>query len=95
MGRARTPIQSRGLRSAHTIRRVAVLAIVGLAAACGAAGTGSDLQFDGERSFADLRALVALGPRPAGSEAAQRTRALITGRLRQAGWPVREHAFTA
>jgi hypothetical protein len=51
--------------------------------------------FDAERAFADLRALVALGPRPPGSDAAAGTRELITTRLRQAGWPVREHSFEA
>lgn len=51
--------------------------------------------FDGARAFADLRDQVAIGPRPAGSEGAERTRALISERLRQAGWPVEAHRFQA
>ena len=50
-------------------------------------------RFNAERAFADLRELVALGPRPSGSEGARRARELITSRLGQAGWPVREHSF--
>jgi hypothetical protein len=49
--------------------------------------------FDGARAFADLEALVRIGPRPAGSPGAARARELIHERLRQAGWPVEEHAF--
>jgi glutaminyl-peptide cyclotransferase len=68
-----------------------LLASVALLGACGRAGAPP--LFDGERAFADLSAQVALGPRPAGSEASARTRDLIRERLRQAGWPVEEHAF--
>jgi len=38
---------------------------------------------------------VKIGPRPAGSTGAEKARALIRDRLRQAGWPVEEHAFRA
>ena len=51
--------------------------------------------FDAARAFRDLRDQVAIGPRPSGSPAAERTRALIRERLRQAGWRVREHGFEA
>jgi glutaminyl-peptide cyclotransferase len=51
--------------------------------------------FDGARAFRDLEALVRIGPRPAGSPGAEQARALIRERLRQAGWPVEEHAFDA
>ncbi len=51
--------------------------------------------FDGARAFADLEALVRIGPRPAGSPDAARARELIRERLRQAGWLVEEHAFDA
>ncbi len=67
---------------------------MGLAIACDAAGVRPEVGFDGERAFADLRAQVAIGPRPAGSKGAAQARALITGRLRQAGWPVRRHELT-
>ena len=51
-------------------------------------------EFDGARAFRDLEALVALGPRPAGSAAAGDARALIRERLRQAGWRVEAHDFS-
>ncbi len=51
--------------------------------------------FDGARAFRDLEDLVHIGPRPAGSPGAERTRELIRQRLRQAGWRVREQEFTA
>ncbi len=51
--------------------------------------------FDGARAFRDLEALVQIGPRPAGSPGGARARELIRERLRQAGWPVEEHAFEA
>jgi Zn-dependent M28 family amino/carboxypeptidase len=50
---------------------------------------------DAERAFEDLRDLVAIGPRPAGSPGAAAARQLIRSRLVQAGWPVREHGFEA
>ncbi len=53
------------------------------------------LAFDAARAFRDLRDLVAIGPRPAGSPAAEQTRALIRERLRQAGWRVRDQSFEA
>jgi glutaminyl-peptide cyclotransferase len=63
-----------------------------LLAACGAA---APTDFDAQRAFDDLRAQVEIGPRPAGSEASERTREFIRTRLRQAGWPVEEHVFEA
>ncbi len=76
------------------IGRLVLVSMMGLAIACDAAGVRPESRFDGERAFADLRAQVAIGPRPSGSDGAEQTRALITGRLRQAGWPVRRHEFT-
>jgi glutaminyl-peptide cyclotransferase len=51
-------------------------------------------EFNGARAFADLRDLVGIGPRPAGSPGAAATRELIRTRLRQAGWTVEDHVFT-
>ncbi len=56
---------------------------------------GPEVRFDGPRAFAELRELVAIGPRPAGSAGAARTRELIRERLRQAGWRVENHVFRA
>ncbi len=63
--------------------------------ACGGSEPATPPAFDGPRAFRDLAAQVAIGPRPAGSSAAARTRALIEERLRQAGWTVEPHAFRA
>jgi hypothetical protein len=62
--------------------------------ACGGASPLA-APFDGERAFEDLVDQVEIGPRPAGSPGAAAARGLISTRLRQAGWPVREHRFRA
>jgi peptidase M28-like protein len=81
--------------------RVASLALVCLLAACGERGAAPPVaaapaapEFDGARAFRDLEALVKLGPRPAGSEAAGQARTLIRERLKQAGWQVESHEFS-
>jgi hypothetical protein len=63
--------------------------------AAGSVSASGSAPFDGARAFQDLRELVAIGPRPAGSPGAEATRALIRERLRQAGWKVQEHDFEA
>lgn len=50
---------------------------------------------DGDRAFEDLRQMVAIGPRPAGSAAIQRTRAFITGQMKAVGLTVQEQPFMA
>jgi len=50
---------------------------------------------DGTRAFEDLKAMVAIGPRPAGSAAIRQTRAYITRQMRAAGLTVSEQAFMA
>jgi hypothetical protein len=52
-------------------------------------------KFDGARAFEDLRQLVAIGPRPAGSPALDRTRAYIKKQLEAAGMTVQEQPFDA
>jgi len=79
------------------------LALVGLllGASCGKADSGAAARaqavspFDGERAFRDLVEQVRLGPRHPGSPGSSAVRELIRSRLRQAGWAVRDHAFTA
>ena len=51
--------------------------------------------FSGARAFRDLKAQVAFGPRPAGSEALARTRAYIEHELASSGIKVDEDKFTA
>ncbi len=52
-------------------------------------------EFNGERAFNDLRQLVQLGPRPAGSESLERARAYIERQLSAAGADIREDPFVA
>jgi Zn-dependent M28 family amino/carboxypeptidase len=68
-------------------RVAALVACAWLLAGCGGGGdesSSSDL-FDSERAFSDLEAQVAIGQRPAGSEASRETAELIADRLREAG----------
>ncbi|MCF6284644.1 MAG: M28 family peptidase, partial [Candidatus Hydrogenedentes bacterium] len=51
--------------------------------------------FDPDRAWADLKHLVALGPRPSGSEAMVAQRKFILGELRRAGLKTRQQAFDA
>jgi len=51
--------------------------------------------FSGERAFNDLRQLVQLGPRPAGSENLERTRAYIEHQLSSTGMEIRDDPFLA
>ncbi len=52
-------------------------------------------RFDGARAFADLKQIVEIGPRPAGSPALQRTRDYIRKALKAAGLTVEEQPFEA
>ena len=52
-------------------------------------------KFDGARAFADLKAIVDIGPRPAGSPASQKTRDYIHKELAAAGWQAEDQAFDA
>ena len=49
----------------------------------------------GERAFADLEQMVAIGPRPAGSAGIKQTRAYITKQMEAIGLKVQEQAFVA
>jgi Zn-dependent M28 family amino/carboxypeptidase len=55
----------------------------------------SPTSFDGGRAYEDLRQVVSLGPRPAGSPALDRTRAYITAQLKAAGVAVVPQSFVA
>jgi len=79
-----------------TVLSLLLLACAALALApAGGCGSGEAARagaaFDSKRAWRDLEAIVALGPRPAGSPALEATRALIERELRAAGLePVRE-----
>ena len=67
-----------------------------LLTACASAAQPSAPQtprFDGSRAFADLKTIVDIGPRPAGSPGADRTREYITAELKATGLTVEEQAF--
>jgi len=49
--------------------------------------------FDGSRAFEHVRHLVALGPRPPGSDAIHHAQAYIADQLKSYGCPVEEHDF--
>jgi glutaminyl-peptide cyclotransferase len=53
------------------------------------------LRFDGNRAFADLKAMVEIGPRPAGSPAIAKTRDYIRRELEATGLKVEEQPFDA
>jgi hypothetical protein len=65
------------------------------AAGCLAAGPPAAAKFDGGRAYEDLRQVVAFGPRPAGSAAAESTRAYIRRQLAAAGLKPQEQPFVA
>jgi glutaminyl-peptide cyclotransferase len=51
--------------------------------------------FSGEKAFAHVQNLVALGPRPAGSEALEKSRVYIVDQLKSAGWTTTRSEFSA
>jgi hypothetical protein len=64
------------------VAALAVAALVGCSGGAGAPATEASAdRFDADRAFADLRAQVALGPRPAGSAASRRLAQRLRDRL--------------
>ena len=87
------------LKSECAARRSVLIAIcVGLVA-CVSAQTPSSEQtapapaFDGNRAFEHLKQLVAIGPRPAGSPGAQKTRDYIKRQMQSLGIQTTEQPF--
>lgn len=75
-----------------------VLACSGAAGAAGGTQAAPQTQtpvFDSARAWDHLKAMVDLGPRPAGSDALRRTRAYITRQISGMGLTVQEQPFTA
>ena len=83
------------------IARAAALACAALmcVACVSAQGTSSQAQqeptFEAARAFTHLQALVAIGPRPAGSPGAEKTREYIRQQMAALGIQTREQAFEA
>jgi peptidase M28-like protein len=63
--------------------------------ACLHAAQSAALKFNGQRAFEDIRKLVAIGPRVAGSAGAEAARAYIRQQLQAAGITVEEQPFDA
>jgi glutaminyl-peptide cyclotransferase len=72
-----------------------LLAIIGAACVNEAAPQRPAPVFDGTRAFQHLTDVVAIGPRPAGSPGARKTREYITSRLAALGLATVEQAFDA
>jgi glutaminyl-peptide cyclotransferase len=72
-----------------------VLLLFAVALACVEAQTPAAPTFDGERALAHVRQLVAIGPRVAGSPAAQKARDYISRELTALGLRVQEQSFDA
>lgn len=73
--------------------RAAVAAITALLAC--APGQQAPPKFDGARAFEDLRRIVDIGPRPAGSPGIEKTRDYIRKELTATGLTVEDQAFDA
>jgi hypothetical protein len=58
--------------------------------------SGADLweNFSGQKAFSHVEHLVGLGPRPAGSEALERSRVYIINQLSSFGWAVSRQTFS-
>ncbi len=79
--------------SARRCRRALVAAVMIGLAASGRAPAAEAVEFSGERAMRHLEAICDLGPRPSGSPAMDRQRALLARHFRAAGATVTGQAF--
>lgn len=56
--------------------------------------SGAWTSFSGARAFEDVKAIVAIGPRPSGSARSEQTRQFLEKRLAEAGWQTQRQSFT-
>jgi glutaminyl-peptide cyclotransferase len=84
-------------RTQRTLTRIGVAGLLAamVAASCAAQPSKGDSGFSGTRALADVRKLVAIGPRVAGTPGAAKARDYITEQLKAGGLAVREQAFDA
>ena len=84
-------------RTQRTLTRIGVAGLLAatVAASCAAQPSKGDSGFSGTRALADVRKLVAIGPRVAGTPGAAKARVYITEQLKAAGLAVQEQAFDA
>ena len=76
-------------------RRLAAVAVLVVAVACGSAAAQARKEFDGAAALRHVERLVAIGPRVAGSPGGAKARAYIEAELRAAGVETRVMAFEA
>jgi Zn-dependent M28 family amino/carboxypeptidase len=90
------PITQRS-RAHLTLTRIGVASLLAatVAASCAAQPATGDAAFSGPRALADIRQLVAIGPRVAGTPGAARARDYIAAQLKAAGLAVQEQPFDA
>jgi Zn-dependent M28 family amino/carboxypeptidase len=72
-----------------------VVFVAAAVARCSAQQVPPPPKFDGQRAFADLKAMVDIGPRPSGSPAIEKTRDYIRKELKAAGLTAEDQAFDA
>ena len=84
-----------GTKGPHMLRSLAAPVLLALSCASSAGPAQEAARFDGTRAFEHLRKIVEIGPRPAGSEGAAKTREYITAQLETHGLTVQEQAFDA
>ena len=77
------------------MRHVTTVLLLALLAGCLGAAQAPPLKFDGARAYEHLRQVVAIGPRPAGSAAAERTRTYIRQQFAAIGLTPTEQTFVA
>ncbi len=77
------------------MRKLATALLFALLAGCLGAAQAPPLKFDGGRAYEHLRQVVAIGPRPAGSAGAERTRTYIRQQFAAIGLAPQEQAFVA
>lgn len=76
-------------------KRLSALLPILASVACLQAAQSAAPKFNGQRAFEDIRKLVAIGPRVAGSPGAEAARAYIRQQLQAAGITVEEQPFEA
>lgn len=57
--------------------------------------TALELSVSGEKAFSHVKAFVEMGPRPAGSDAIEKSRVYIEEQLASSGWEVKRQTFSA
>jgi hypothetical protein len=77
------------------MRKLATTLLILLAAGCLGVAQSPFGKFDGARAYEHVRQLVALGPRPAGSAGAEKTRAYIRQQFGAVGLQPQEQSFVA